>query len=85
MVDGGIAKYFGMGEALGIIATMTVVLYFSRKQMQALSVAYDIINPACKKCGEPNFLTPYAFWNITDFGAKCEKCETINYSLHNFL
>jgi hypothetical protein len=20
----------------------------------------------------------HAFWNITDFGAKCEKCETIN-------
>jgi hypothetical protein len=32
----------------------------------------------CKKCGEPNFLTPHAFWNITDFGGKCEKCETIN-------
>jgi hypothetical protein len=32
----------------------------------------------CKKCGEPYFLTPHAFWNITDFGAKCEKCETIN-------
>jgi hypothetical protein len=32
----------------------------------------------CKKCGEPNYLTPHAFWNITDFGAKCEKCETIN-------
>jgi hypothetical protein len=32
----------------------------------------------CKKCGEPNFLTPHAFWNISDFGAKCEKCETIN-------
>jgi hypothetical protein len=32
----------------------------------------------CKKCGEPNFLSPHAFWNITDFGAKCEKCETIN-------
>jgi phage FluMu protein Com len=32
----------------------------------------------CKKCGELNFLTPHAFWNITDFGAKCEKCETIN-------
>jgi hypothetical protein len=27
-----------MGEAIGIIATMFVVLYFSRKQMQALSV-----------------------------------------------
>jgi hypothetical protein len=33
---------------------------------------------ACKKCGELNYLTPHAFWNITDFGAKCEKCETIN-------
>jgi hypothetical protein len=32
----------------------------------------------CKKCGELNYLTPHAFWNITDFGAKCEICETIN-------
>ena len=32
----------------------------------------------CKKCGELNYLTPHAFWNITDFGAKCEKRETIN-------
>jgi hypothetical protein len=31
----------------------------------------------CKKCGELNYLTPRAFWNITDFGAKYEKCETI--------
>jgi hypothetical protein len=46
MGEGGIAKYFGMVEALGIIATMIVVLYFPRKQMQALSVAYDIMNPA---------------------------------------
>ena len=30
------------------------------------------------KCHEPNFLTPHAFWNITDFGAKCEKSVTIN-------
>jgi hypothetical protein len=33
---------------------------------------------SCKKCGELNYLTPHAFWNITDFGAKCERCETIN-------
>jgi hypothetical protein len=33
---------------------------------------------ACKKCGELNYLTPHAFWNITDFGTKCEKSETIN-------
>jgi hypothetical protein len=32
----------------------------------------------CKKCGELNYLTLHAFWNITDSGAKCEKCETIN-------
>jgi hypothetical protein len=25
-----------------------------------------------------NYLTPHAFWNISDFGAECEKCETTN-------
>ena len=38
MVEIGLTEYFGMGEAIGIIATMLVVLYFSRKQMEALSV-----------------------------------------------
>jgi hypothetical protein len=38
MVEVGIAEYFGIAEALGIIGTMFVVLYFSRKQMQVLSV-----------------------------------------------
>ena len=38
MTEVGIAEYFGMAEALGIIATLFVILYFSRKQMQALSV-----------------------------------------------
>jgi hypothetical protein len=38
--------------------------------------AYGCIS--CKKCGELNFLTPHGFWNISDFGAKYEKCETIN-------
>jgi hypothetical protein len=38
MVEIGIAEYFGMAEALGIIATLFVILYFSRKQMHALSV-----------------------------------------------
>jgi hypothetical protein len=41
MVEIGLAEYFGMGEAIGIIATMFVVLYFSRKQMEALSVDID--------------------------------------------
>jgi hypothetical protein len=39
---------------------------------------YSSWSYTCKKCGEPNYLTPHAFWNITDFGAKCEKCDTIN-------
>jgi hypothetical protein len=38
MVEVGIAEYFGMAEALGIITTLFVILYFSRKQMQSLSV-----------------------------------------------
>jgi hypothetical protein len=38
MVEVGIAEYFGMAEALRIIGTMFVVLYFSRKQTQTLSM-----------------------------------------------
>jgi len=38
MTEIGLAEYFSMGEALGIIGTMLVVLYFSRKQTQSLSV-----------------------------------------------
>ena len=38
MAEVGLAEYFGIGEALGIIGTMLRVLYFSRKQMQSLSV-----------------------------------------------
>ena len=38
MTEIGIAEYFGIGEAVGIIATLFVIMYFSSKQMQALSV-----------------------------------------------
>lgn len=38
MSEIGLAEYFSMGEAIGIIAILFVILYFSRKQMQALSV-----------------------------------------------
>jgi hypothetical protein len=38
MVELGLAEYFGMGEAVGIIATFFVITYFSRKQMQSISV-----------------------------------------------
>jgi hypothetical protein len=38
MVEVGIAEYFGMAEALRIIGTMFVVLSFSRKQTQTLSM-----------------------------------------------
>jgi hypothetical protein len=39
---------------------------------------YSMVVYTCKKWGEPNILTPHAFWNIADFGEKCEKCEKIN-------
>jgi predicted nucleic-acid-binding Zn-ribbon protein len=32
----------------------------------------------CKECKESIYLTPHAFWNITDFGAKCPKCDVTN-------
>jgi hypothetical protein len=32
---------------------------------------------SCKKCGELNYPTIHTFWNITDFGAKYERYETI--------
>ncbi len=38
MSELGLVEYFSMAEALGIIATMLIVLYFSRKQTQALSL-----------------------------------------------
>jgi hypothetical protein len=41
MTEIGIAEYFGIGEAIGIIATLFVILYFSRKQMQVLSVEIE--------------------------------------------
>ena len=32
----------------------------------------------CKECKESIYLTPHAFWNITDFGYKCPRCNAIN-------
>jgi hypothetical protein len=33
-----LAEIFGMVEAIGIIGTLFVILYFSRKQTQSLSI-----------------------------------------------
>jgi hypothetical protein len=41
-------------------------------------VIFSMVVYSCKKCGELNYLTPHSFWNIADFGVKCEKCETRN-------
>jgi hypothetical protein len=40
MVEIGIAEYFDIGAALGIIGTMFVVLYYSRKQAQGYNTRY---------------------------------------------
>ena len=38
MAEIGIVEYFVMGEAVGIVATLFVGFYYSRKQMQKLSL-----------------------------------------------
>ena len=38
MVELTLVDYFVMGEAIGIVATLFVSFYYSRKQMQKLSV-----------------------------------------------
>jgi len=38
MVELGLVDYFMMGEAVGIVATLFVSFFYSRKQMQKLSV-----------------------------------------------
>lgn len=40
-------------------------------------IKYNLTIPSmvvvrCKECVELIYLTPHAFWNITDFGVKCE-------------
>ena len=42
-----------------------------------LNISYMVLI-TCKKCGELDYLNSKAFSNISDFGAKCEKCRTIN-------
>jgi hypothetical protein len=38
MAELALVDYFVMGEAIGIVATLFVSFYFSRKQMQKLSI-----------------------------------------------
>jgi hypothetical protein len=38
MAELALVDYFVMGEAIGIVATLFVLFYFSRKQMQKLSI-----------------------------------------------
>jgi hypothetical protein len=38
MTELGLVDYFVMGEAVGIVGTFVMAFYYSRKQMQKLSV-----------------------------------------------
>jgi hypothetical protein len=38
VIEIGLAEYFSMAEAIAIIATLFVILYFSKKQMQSHSI-----------------------------------------------
>jgi hypothetical protein len=51
MVEIGIVEIIGMGGALGIIGTMLIVLYFSRKQAQGfkLDIKTKVLNDLDEK------------------------------------
>src|SRR5215203_3470565 len=77
MVEIGIAEYFSMGGALGIIGSLFVVLYFSRKQMQTLSADIEtkILNDMDERMREitqiaANYSSPevsYAYYILYTF------------------
>jgi hypothetical protein len=60
---------FGIGEAIGIIATFFVILYFSRKQMQSLSVDMQtkVLNDLDEKVHK---MAVYLFSRIFDASEK---------------
>ena len=49
MAELTLVDYFVMGEAVGIVATLFVAFYYSRKQMQKLSV--DLETKVSKRFG----------------------------------
>jgi hypothetical protein len=51
MVEIGIVEIIGMGGALGIIGTMLIILYFSRKQAQGfkLDIETKVLNDLDEK------------------------------------
>ena len=51
MVEIGIVEIIGMGGALGIIGTMLIVMYFSRKQAQGfnLDIETHVLNDLDEK------------------------------------
>ena len=64
MAELALVDYFVMGEAIGIVATLFVSFYFSRKQMQKLSV--DIETKVLSDLDEKN-AWPYSdgSWKAT--------------------
>jgi hypothetical protein len=46
MAELGLVEFFEIGEAVGIVATLFVVFYFSRKQMQKISVDIETKVPS---------------------------------------
>jgi predicted peroxiredoxin len=52
MAELTLVDYFVMGEAVGIVATLFVAFYYSRKQMQKLSVDLEtkVLNDRINEC-----------------------------------
>jgi hypothetical protein len=52
MAELALVDYFVMGEAIGIVATLFVSFYFSRKQMQKISIDIEtkVLSDLDEKC-----------------------------------
>ena len=61
----------------GRTCVVTCKALFSTSLIRYILNVVAMVLYACKKCGKLDSLPPQ-FWNITDFGAECEKCEMIN-------
>jgi hypothetical protein len=55
MVEIGIVEIIGIGSGLGIIGTMFIVLYFSRKQAQGFNLDIETKVLNVRSCGQSLF------------------------------
>jgi hypothetical protein len=73
------------GDFLRHVSCSDILFHLATCISQVLTslIKYNLDNLSmaiicCKICGEYRYLTPHAFWNMTDVGIMCKKCDTTN-------